>query len=741
MNGQLVSLIVRLVDQLSGPAAKVAQSVRGIGQAAASAAPALDGAAAAARRMGAGMMAAGRHLTLRLTTAISGVGVAIFKVGADFEKSMSQIVGLVGIAREEVNGWKEEILAISKDTTVSMKELGEAMFFIVSAGLRGADALAVLRAAAMAADAGLGDTKTVADAATSAINAYGAANLSAEKAVGILVAAVREGKLEASSLAPVLGRVIPVAAELGVSFDQVAASIAAMSRLGVDANEGATALRGILSTLLKPSKGAADALEEVGLSVAELRKQLKEKGLFEVLSTLRRAFGDNEEAMARVFPNARALSGVLNLVGNNAEAARKIFAALATEVGGSLKAAFDAVQKDAWKKWEDILIGLSTALWKLAEVLLPVLKPLMERVAQSVERVSEAFSALSPETQRFVVIAALVAAALGPVLIGLGLLATGLGFAFSGVGLLVGGLAALSGLLAPLVGGLMALALGVVRFGVLFAIGFARGIAAGFVASGATAALAAAARSLMVWVAGLGVRAAIIAAVAGGKIMAGLSAGMSAAMGALAALGSTIASAIAAALAFLATPVGIAVMIGLAVAGVALLAYKYWDEIVKAFGDAKQWVTELAGKIGDALASINLFGAGRKLLESLWEGMKSLASDIVSWASSLGGRIWGAIRGALPFGGGGAAPASPRTTPQSFQPLAPATPRATPQSFQPLAPDARSGAVNNARASTTHISVGGITIRDAGDPEKTARAVVREIERYRQAGLYDGALA
>ena len=725
MNGQLVSLIVRLVDQLSGPAAKVAQSVRGIGQAATNAAPALDRAGAAARRMGAGMMAAGRHLTLRLTTAISGVGVAIFKVGADFEKSMSQIVGLVGIAREEVSSWKEEILAISKDTTVSMKELGEAMFFIVSAGLRGADALAVLRASAMAADAGLGDTKTVADAATSAINAYGAANLSAEKAVGILVAAVREGKLEASTLAPVLGRVIPVAAELGVSFDQVAASIAAMSRLGVDANEGATALRGILSTLLKPSKGAADALEEVGLSIAELRKQIKEKGLFEVLSTLRQAFGDNEEAMARVFPNVRALSGVLNLVGNNADEARKIFAALAAEVGGSLKAAFDAVQNDAWKKWEDILIGLSSALWKLAEVLLPVVKPLMERAAQMIERMSEAFAALSPETQKFVVVAALVAAALGPVLIGLGLLATGLGFAFSGVGLLVGGLAALSGLLAPLVGGLSALAVGVVRFGVLFAVGFARGIAAGFVASGATAALAAAARGLMVWVAGLGVRAAIIAAVAGGKIMAGLSAGISAAMGALAALGSTIASAIAAALAFLATPVGIAIMIGLAVAGVALLAYKYWDEIVKAFGDAKQWVMELAGKIGDALASINLFDAGRKLLESLWEGMKSLAGDIVGWASSLGGRIWGAIRGALPFGGG----------------AAPTTPRATPQSFQPLAPDARSGAVNNARASTTHISIGGIRIDGSGNPETTARAVVREIERYRQAGLYDGALA
>ena len=94
-----------------------------------------------------------------------------------------------------------------------------------------------------------------------------------------MVAAVREGKLEADELAGSMGRVLPVASSMGVSFNEVGAAFASMSRTGTNANEAATQLRSIMVSLLKPTKQAEDALAGMGLSSEQLRTQMREEGL------------------------------------------------------------------------------------------------------------------------------------------------------------------------------------------------------------------------------------------------------------------------------------------------------------------------------------------------------------------------------------------------------------------------------------------------------------------------------
>jgi hypothetical protein len=84
---------------------------------------------------------------------------------------------------------------------VSANEAADALFFITSAGLRGAGATEVLEASLKGAAIGLGDTKTIADLATSAVNAYGESTLGGAEAVDVLAEAVRLGKLEPAELA------------------------------------------------------------------------------------------------------------------------------------------------------------------------------------------------------------------------------------------------------------------------------------------------------------------------------------------------------------------------------------------------------------------------------------------------------------------------------------------------------------------------------------------------------------
>jgi len=264
--------------------------------------------------------------------AVAGVAVAGVREAAQFETSFAKIQGLVGVTADEIGVLEDAAKKLGPSFGVSANEAADALFFITSAGLRGAGATEVLEASLKGAAIGLGDTKTIADLATSAVNAYGEANLGGAEAVDVLAEAVRLGKLEPAELAGAMGQLLPVASNLGVSFDQVGAALAGMSKTGTDANTAATQLGQIFNALMKPTAEADKALAGMGTSAAELREQIREKGLFSTLQTLTDAFDGNIEATTEVFGNVRALRGVLDLMGASAEDNSELFALMADDI-------------------------------------------------------------------------------------------------------------------------------------------------------------------------------------------------------------------------------------------------------------------------------------------------------------------------------------------------------------------------------------------------------------------------
>lgn len=336
-----------------------------------------------------------------LTGAIAGLGVASAAVGiagaaafAPYEKSLSKMVGLVGVATEEVERFDAAILDLAGETARAPQELADAMFFVTSAGLEGAQAIDALTVSAKASTAGLGDTAVIADVVTSAMNAYGDSIGGAAQVTDVLVAAVREGKAEASELAGSIGRVIPIASQMGISFDQVGAAIAAMTRTGLDANESTTALRGILNSLLAPSADAVKALDEVGLSAQGIRDVFRDRGLFEGLQGLATAFAGQEDATTRVFGNVRALTGVLSLLGSNAEATKEIFGELATATG-ALDTAFEAATSTDSFPIEKAINDLKVSLIDVGRDTLPLIADTISDLAPLIPPLVEGLGELS----------------------------------------------------------------------------------------------------------------------------------------------------------------------------------------------------------------------------------------------------------------------------------------------------------------------------------------------------------
>lgn len=385
---------------------------------------------------------AGKALTAAVTLPILGAGAAAVKTAGDFEESMSKIETLVGQSADQVDAWGKEITRLAPTIGRTPQELADALFVVTSAGQRGAEALEIVEQAGKAAAIGLGQTNEIARSVTAAMNAYGKENLSAARATDVLLSTIREGNVEAASLAPVLGRVIAVASEMGVSFEEVGANIATFTRLGVSAEEAVTGLRTVLSQLLNPTKEAKETLQEAGLSADGLRRAIREKGLMTTLRMLMQRFEGNEEAIGNLFGDIQGLTNVLATAGSQGETYANILGNIRDETA-DVDTEFEKMSKDLKQQIKELRASFSALAVELGTDLLPMAKDLVG----SARELTGWFSDLEGSTKELIIVMGGFAAAMGPVIWAAGALVSSLstlaGIVGTG-GLLITGIGALA---------------------------------------------------------------------------------------------------------------------------------------------------------------------------------------------------------------------------------------------------------------------------------------------------------
>ena len=387
-----------------------------------------------------------------LTAATTGF---IKQFGA-LETQYAKIEGLVGIQASTIRDqFAPAIQQLAGDLGIIPQKLAEGMFYVTSAGQRGKEAIDTLTISARAQVAQLGEVNVIADLLTSVMAAYGSENMSAAKAADELAMGIRLGKLEAASLAPVLGNVLPVAAKLGVEFHEIVGLMAAGSRTSGAAAAPvlATQLNSIMSDLMKASDGAKKVIqEELNMSMEELRDVIAKDGLLTALKMMDDAFGDNIEAMNTVFDNVRALRSALDLLGENADTTIEIMLGMESATG-ALNEAYEAQSKTITFELNRAQAAAQLGMVTLGAAMAPVAGMILDRLIPALLDAVEWFQALPPSVQNLTG---------GLVLLGLALSA--IAVAAPIVGFVLEGVAVVLGLIGlPLVGvlaGLAALAFG-----------------------------------------------------------------------------------------------------------------------------------------------------------------------------------------------------------------------------------------------------------------------------------------
>src|SRR5262245_18789400 len=215
--------------------------------------------------------------------AVGAFAVASVNAAIEFDRAFGQIQALTNTSADDIEGLKQHVMDLSGETAQSPQELAHALYFLSSAGLDSTQVLETLDATARASATGMGDTADLARITANALNVFGDNGLIAADVMVTLTAAVREGSAEPDEFANALGRVLPIADKAGISFQQVAASLATMSNAGLDVNEGVTALRGLLQSLVAPTDKTVEALQSIGLTAQDVVDSMGEQGLIATL--------------------------------------------------------------------------------------------------------------------------------------------------------------------------------------------------------------------------------------------------------------------------------------------------------------------------------------------------------------------------------------------------------------------------------------------------------------------------
>jgi TP901 family phage tail tape measure protein len=353
----------------------------------------------------------GSTLTKNITAPVAAAYGASTKAFADFETSLNKVST---VADENVKSMKNisaEVLNTSNKYGIAATGINEATYQMISATGNTANALTNVGVSVKAAEGGFTDVTTAVDGLTTVTNAYGLKGTAAMQMVSDqMLTAQNLGKTTFGEMAQSIGNVIPIAANLGIETDELFASMATLTKNGIQTSQSVTGLKAAYSNILKPTAEAAKLAGSLGLEFNSAH--LKSVGWAQFLQEVKEKTGGSSEAMAKLFGSTEALNAVTVLTTSGA----KDFANAIVEMGnaaGATQAAYDKMNQGTADTWQDTMIEIQNLGIEIGQVLAPTVNDFLGKISEMVKW----FKSLDDSTKENIIKFGLYAAALGPIML------------------------------------------------------------------------------------------------------------------------------------------------------------------------------------------------------------------------------------------------------------------------------------------------------------------------------------
>ena len=303
------------------------------------------------------------------------------------------------------------IRQISDETGMSVTELAEAEYQAISASVDTAHVTDFVRTAAIAAKAGFTDTTTAIDGLTTVLNSYGLSAENAGKITDQMLMTQNLGKTTFGDLAQGIGSVATAASLAKVSTDDLFASMAILTKNGVQTSEAFTGFQGILSAVSKQSQQTVKTAAALGIDFTP--EHLGQVGWIKFLEEVKAKVGDDQTAIQRLFGRVEAANAFKVLtkdMGQLKDAQRAIGDSM-----GATELAFNKMLTPAEKN-KIAMNQMKNALMDLRGVVAPVVMA----TAQAVKAFTGWWNGLSDGQKAFAVHAIQAVAAFGAITLATG---------------------------------------------------------------------------------------------------------------------------------------------------------------------------------------------------------------------------------------------------------------------------------------------------------------------------------
>lgn len=405
----------------------------------------------------------GTAMTVGFTAPIVAGMVKSTKAYLDFDNEVTEVNSLLresGESAKEFGGRYTQVFdyaqkasvkygVASEQTMLGMKEM-------VKKGYDINQTMASMPAIFNAARASGDDFETVMSVTTSTLEQFGMISKDTNKQMeytnkvaDVLTYVADKTAAGFSDMGTAMNYVGPISHSLGYSLTDTAAAVGLLSNRGIEGQKAGTGLRGMLTSLLKPSKSAAEAMSAVGLTIEDNNGNMK------TLPTLLDDINDKTKKMTKTQKNSfltmifgrEPLSAVNTLLEAGGDSLRK-YSKGADEANGYTKQVADNMRKAGKFGVDQFKASLEVLEQNVGQKLMPALTPIIEWANKMIDK----FNDLSGAQQQSIIKWAGILAATGPVLMIGGKLVSmtgGLIKGFAGLGKILG----LGSKLAPLAAG------------------------------------------------------------------------------------------------------------------------------------------------------------------------------------------------------------------------------------------------------------------------------------------------
>ena len=386
------------------------------------------------KTVGDNISSAGQKL-LPVTAGVTALGTAAVSTAANFESSMSQVQATMGITKDAmstVNGESvntmDTLSALAKkmgsETAFSASECAEALNYLALAGYDTQQMCDTLPTVLNLAAAGGIDLAAASDMVTDAMSALGMGVDEAGTMVDQMAKTASTTNTSVAQLGEGILTIGATAKTVKGGTAELNTALGILANNGIKGAEGGTHLRNVILSLQNPTDKAAACMEQLGLDVYDSEGNMR--SLNDILGDLNMSMdgmtaAEKSNIIGQIF-NKTDLSSVNALLANTGTTWDDLQQSI-IDSGGAAQQMADTQLDNLQGQITILKSALEGLAISFGELLMPAIKMIVGWVQQFVDWLN----GMDEGTKKVITTVALLAAALGPVLIVVGKVVSAVG--------------------------------------------------------------------------------------------------------------------------------------------------------------------------------------------------------------------------------------------------------------------------------------------------------------------------